>query len=241
MPSSRKASLFSLEGREKRALLEWSQRFGLNLTEFHILRLNFFLCELNEWNEKINLTGPSSETRIFRELLLDSLIPCPFLPEEGALLDVGSGAGFPAIPIKICKPRLRVHLLEPNRRKCSFLKQVIRVTGLNDIDVLRARIEQGEGLLLPGGYQVITARAFMPMAQMLARCGPHLAEGGLIVLFVGKNAEELLADCRETLEAQACRVLRVIPYTLPGKGSQRNVAFLIKDPRRRITFEASGG
>lgn len=141
---------------------------------------------------------------------------------------MGSGAGFPAIPLKICKPRLKVHLLEPNRKKCSFLKQVIRVTGLRDADVLRGRIEEGRAILPETGYQVVTSRAFMPLPQTVTHCAPYLVEGGLLIYFLGKDANETLQYCRETLEAQACRVFRIIPYTLPGKASRRHVLCLVR-------------
>lgn len=75
MPSSKRASSFDLEGREKAALLAWTRGFGLELTDSHVLLLTLFLSELKEWNAKMNLVGPSSEPEVIRELLLDSLIP----------------------------------------------------------------------------------------------------------------------------------------------------------------------
>jgi 16S rRNA (guanine527-N7)-methyltransferase len=208
--------------------VDWALHFGLHLSQTHLQRFDLFLSELKDWNAKINLVGPATEAGVVRELLLDSLIPCPHLPDSGALLDVGSGAGFPAVPIKICKPGLRVTLLEPNRKKCSFLRQVIRVAGLQGVEVVRGRIEEGGRLFHERGFQVITGRAFLPMAEMLTRCAPYLAEGGLMVLFLGRKAGDVVASCGERLEAAGLRVFKELPYVLPLKGSERRVLILIK-------------
>ncbi|MCD6296131.1 MAG: class I SAM-dependent methyltransferase, partial [Deltaproteobacteria bacterium] len=86
--------------------------YGATLTTPQIDLINIYLHELWEWNKKINLTGLTSRERILRELLIDSLIPSPYLPEKGNPLDVGSGAGFPANPLKNLSPGIKMHLME---------------------------------------------------------------------------------------------------------------------------------
>ncbi len=89
-------------------------RFGIELSWDQTHKVGIFLDELEEWSKKFNLTGLSSRQSIINELLIDSMMPAPFIPDKGNLLDIGSGAGFPAIPIKICKPGLQCQLMEPN-------------------------------------------------------------------------------------------------------------------------------
>ena len=144
---------------EKQKLRSWAADMGIALSPSRIDLFGLYLSELFEWNKRINLAGLSSRKRIIKELLLDSIIPLSFLPEEGRFLDIGSGAGFPAIPIKICRPRIKAHLLEPNSKKVSFLKQIVRLTKLCEIEIIRGRIERDGNLLHPDGYHIISSRA----------------------------------------------------------------------------------
>jgi len=203
--------------------------FGVELSPHQINLLNIFLDELWEWNKKINLTGLPSREKIINDLLLDSMIPSTLLPDHGILLDVGSGAGFPGIPLIICKPKLSAHLLEPNSKKASFLKQVIRLTKLRQIDVIRGRIEKSASHLHPEGYHIITARALAHLSQVLKWCAPHLLPGGLIVSFQGSRFEDVLEESSEAIEQHRLFLHKTIPYSLPGKDSQRNILIFIKD------------
>jgi 16S rRNA (guanine527-N7)-methyltransferase len=220
-----------LEPHEERQLRSWAQGFDLHLSHSQAQAIGLFLDELLLWSRKMNLTGLSSREGIMRELLLDSLIPCPHLPAEGRLLDVGTGAGFPGLAIKICKPELEVDLVEANAKKASFLRQVIRITKLTGVKVIRERIERGGDLLNPEGYGIITARALASLGQTLTWCVPFLEPGGLMVTFSGAQAEAALAGNAEIIERQGLRLHKSIPYRLPGKEAQRHV----------IIFKKTGG
>jgi 16S rRNA (guanine527-N7)-methyltransferase len=202
--------------------------YGVTLTTPQIDLINLYLHELREWNKKINLTGLTSRQRILAELLIDSLVPSPYLPEEGNLLDVGSGAGFPAIPLKICKPRLKIHLMEINSKKVSFLKQVIRITNLDDIETIRGRIEKDGALLRSEGYDIITARALADLPRTLSWCAPHLKTGGLIFRFQGSQLEKALTEGSDVIHAHGLVLYKTVPYRLPGKDSKRHLLIFRK-------------
>ena len=157
------------------------------------------------------------------DLFLDSLIPAPFLAEGGRLLDVGSGAGFPGVPLKIYKPNLVAHLLEANTKKVSFLKQIVRLLRLNEIAVIKGRIERGGDNLHSDGYHLITARAVARLGQTIAWCAPFLSPGGLLVSFLGGRAEDALRENRQIIEEHWVVLHKVIPYLLPGKQSERKI------------------
>ena len=201
-------------------------RFGIGLSWDQIYKLGIFLDELEEWNKKLNLTGLCSRQSIINELLIDSMMPAPFMPDDGTLLDIGSGAGFPAIPIKICKPGLKCQLMEPNSKKISFLKQIIRLAELEKIDVIKGRIEKEEGLLHPEGYDVITSRGLAPLPQFLTWGAPHLAPGGLIVAFLGSQSEEALKKSADVMRKHHLFLFKSTSYSLSGKSSERNLLIL---------------
>ena len=199
---------------------------GIRLDRDQWVQLGVFLNELGLWNQKINLTGISSRRRIMEELLFDSILPTPFLPDEHTLLDIGSGAGFPAVPIKICKPRLKCQLIEPNKKKVRFLRQVIRLARLRDIRVIEGRMEQVGDALIPREYDVVTSRAFLPLPALLPLCAAHVAPGGCMATFLGNRADALVQETAEVMERHALVPFKRIAYPLPGKGTKREILIL---------------
>ena len=219
---------------ELQLLRHKARDFGIELSSYQLNLFRIYLTELDHWNQRINLTGLKSIKRMVIELFLDSLIPAPFLPDTGEMLDVGSGAGFPGIPLKIYIPHLETYLLETNSKKVSFLKQVIRLLGLKGIHVLKGRIERGRDTLHPGGYHLITARALAGLHQTIEWCSPFLHPGGLLVSFLGSHAEDDLNACQQVMKENRILIHRKIPYVLPGKRSKRKTVIFQKKrtPRR---------
>ncbi len=208
---------------EKQLLLACANELGILLSAVQLDLIGIYLDELWQWNKKVNLTGLSSRERIIRELLVDSLLPSPFLPEEGRLLDVGSGAGFPGIPLKIHKSGIKVHLMEANSKKASFLRHVIRITKLPGIGVIRGRVERDGKDLHPDGYQVVTARAFSPLPECISSCAPFLCPEGLLVNFQGSRSDKTIAESAEVIRAHGLILHRSVPYNLPGTNSPRRL------------------
>lgn len=218
-----------MEKNEIHLLRSWAGDFGLKLREDHIRAFSVFLSELEFWGKKINLTGLSSRERIVKELLLDSIIPASFLPDMGDLLDVGSGAGFPSIPLKILKPTLRFYLVEARSKRVAFLKEVIRKIPLSDVSVFRGRMEASGELLSVEGYDTITARALAPLKETLTRCVPYLRTGGVMVTFLGTQAQEEVKRSSMEIEKYGLTILKSLPYKLPDKKDSRTICFFKKN------------
>ena len=217
---------------ELRLLEAESKKYGIDLSEYQLGLFQIYLNELWAWNQQTNLIGVSSRKRIVFELFLDSLIPAPFLAKSETLLDVGTGAGFPGIPLKIYKPHLVVHLLDAKYKKGSFLKQAVRLLGLNETTVITERVEEAEDSVLPHGYHIITARALSPFGQALTWCAPKLAPGGFFVSYLGGRAEAELREYEEIIDEHNLVLHKDISYVLPGMDSKRMVViFKNKDER----------
>jgi len=217
-----------LDEKEEKLLSEKAIDFGVELSQNHLDLFSIYMDELLEWNRRINLIGLSERERIISELLLDSLIPTPFIPERGRMLDVGSGAGFPGIVIKICLPQLKTTLMEANSKKTSFLKQVIRLLKLRDVDVVKGRIEMNGNKLRSQGYHIITARALASLDQIITWCSPFLFHRGLLIGFLGGRAEKELKKSNSLMEGNSLVIDKLIPYSLPGMRSGRTLAILKK-------------
>jgi 16S rRNA (guanine527-N7)-methyltransferase len=207
--------------RETRDLRDKAVDYGIELSEERLNLFQIYLDELWDWNQRINLTGVRTRERMVFELFLDSLIPAPFVPERGRMLDVGSGAGFPGLPLKIYRPQMEAHLLEASSKKVSFLRHLIRLLRLEQTEVLKGRIERDGDILHPEGYDLITARALAPLGRTIGWCAPFLSSGGLLVGFSGERVEADLGKSAQVMEKRSLVVHQLIPYLLPGKGSKR--------------------
>lgn len=144
---------------------------------------------LLKWNQKINLTSIRKPEEIATRHFEESLFLTKLLPEpDGLLVDVGSGAGFPGLPLKIVWPGVETVLLEPNHKKATFLKEVIRSCGFRGIEVRAERLEAAVRGDLAGRGALTTMRAVAPTAAVLTNLARLLAPAGRVALFVGEAA-----------------------------------------------------
>jgi 16S rRNA (guanine527-N7)-methyltransferase len=183
---------------------------------------------LEFWNRKFNLTGLEDRSRMVIELFLDSLLPSPHLPAEGNLIDVGSGAGFPGLPLKIHCPLRNTFLLEPNSKKVSFLRHVIRLVGLSGVETIKSRVEH---IPKEARYDMVTVRALAKSDKTLEWCAPLVNPGGILVLYLGVRAEEDLKKSERSVADHHLRMTKKLSYALPGKGSERHTVIFQKERR----------
>lgn len=175
-----------------------------------------YLRELQTWNRKTNLTAITGDEEIAVKHFLDSLAATLALepPVQGRLLDVGSGAGFPGLPLKLLHPQLRVTLLEPSQKKTAFLRHLIGKLNLRDATVLAKRVENlKRDAALPEAFRWIVTRA-VKVSELLPAFLPLLEANGRIILC---RAETLGSETR----LDGLQIQEEIAYTLPrGYGSR---------------------
>lgn len=198
-------------------------RLALSERQFQQLAMHFAL--LCRWNEKINLTSIRQPDEIARRhfeesLFLATLIP----PPSGLLVDVGSGAGFPGLPLKIAWPAVETVLLEPNNKKATFLKEVIRQCGLEGIEVRAERLEEAVKGDLAGRSALVTLRALALTGQLLAALEELLAPSGQLALFLGSSEASVVAARWATPGTPSPPVTWQAPVPLPG--SERRVILI---------------
>jgi 16S rRNA (guanine527-N7)-methyltransferase len=214
---------------EMTLMAEKAAALGIPLSSPQIHLFQVYLAELWEWNKRFNLTGLKTRERIVIELFLDSLIPAPFLPDGGTMLDAGSGAGFPGVPLKIIHPRAEACLLESSAKKTTFLKHVVRSLQLKGILVIQGRIEAPGEWVQHEKFQVITARALADLRKVILWCSPLLQMGGFLVTFLGADGERAVELNQEVLSREGLRVDKHLSYVLPGKESMRHTFIFKKE------------
>jgi 16S rRNA (guanine527-N7)-methyltransferase len=150
-----------------------------------------FAALLREHGLRRGLIGPREVDRIWDRHLLNSAVLTELLPQESRVLDVGSGAGLPGIPLSIARPDLRLTLLEPMARRVTWLQEVITELALT-VEVVRGRAEEGPVRERLSGQDVVTARAVAPLERLAKWCLPLLRPGGRLLAMKGETAAEEL-------------------------------------------------
>ncbi|RJP95178.1 MAG: 16S rRNA (guanine(527)-N(7))-methyltransferase RsmG [Desulfobacteraceae bacterium] len=196
--------------------------------------LALYATELLAWNEKTNLTSITEASEVAEKHMLDSLIPGKYIQSELSgseisLLDIGSGGGFPGIPLKIFLPHLHVTMIDSVRKKVNFLKYVIRTLNLNGIDAIHTRVEDLAGQKdFAGQFDVVISRAFTSLERFLALAIPFIKPDGMIIAMKGKDAQtELDKMISQKIGPERYQInnhqiaVHMEYYTLPTSGSAR--------------------
>jgi 16S rRNA (guanine527-N7)-methyltransferase len=203
---------------------ETSREIGVRLSAPQAELFWLYLQQLLEWNRTFPLTSVTDPADIVIKHFVDSLTPLPYLEASTNLLDIGSGAGFPGIPLKIAAPDLHLSLVDANRKKISFLKQVVRTLELREVAVRHGRIEDLPPPEEP--YTTIISRAFRKLEPLLEMVSPILAPGCTLIAMLGPTTQK---DHRRFLELASARRLqlsRLVPLELPrGRGGRTLVFF----------------
>lgn len=219
---------FSMEAENKDLLVEGAKTFGIYLGGKTIEAFELYLKELLKWNQKINLTAIRSEKGIVLKHFLDSLSVHPYLPKQPSILDIGSGAGFPGIPLKIIQPTLEMTLIDSVRKKVDFQKHIIRTLGLKGIEAIHGRV-QDKGILksLGGRFDITLSRAFSDLRTLLILSFPFLKEGGTVIAMKSEvdNKELKLLN---KIERTPYQLPKTIPLILPFSSFKRAILLFEK-------------
>ena len=216
--------------KDRQLLKEGAREFGVELSEKQLYLFALFLEGLWAWNRRMNLTGISEKREMIIKLLLDPLIALPYLSSSGKVLDIGSGAGIPGLPLKIARPEFEVHLLESKAKKVSFLKDMIRKLGIKGIEVYKGRAEKMVYLpKLSHSYDIVTARALAPLKKTIAICSPYLEPGGLLATFKGSRVDQEIEDSEKLMDELNLKISKKVPYSLPEIKGKRYLLLLKKE------------
>ena len=202
-----------------------ADELAIPLTIEQVNSIFIYLTELKKWNEKINLTAIKDERDIIIKHVLDSLSYSKgFVPSTGLrLLDMGSGAGFPALPIKIAFPELPVSMVDSVKKKASFLRHIVRTLKLTSTEVFDVRTQELPAALL-STFDIVTARALADMKAAITAGVPFLKPGGMMVL--SRGPEELITQPEMTRAGVVME--KRMELTLPHSDYKRSIWVFMK-------------
>ena len=215
--------------RAKELLTRGVEQLGLQLSAAELGKFYALAAELKKWGKKINLTAIREDEEIVVKHFLDSLTLLKGIGRHGRLLDVGSGAGFPALPVKIVCHDLHVVTVDAVEKKVIFQRHAARTLGLHGYEALHAR---GEELAAKhaGEFSIIVSRAFSDIPTFARMALPLLKENGRIVAMKGRGGKEEADAARAPLADLGLSVTDVIEFKLPISGDQRALVIIERTP-----------
>lgn len=221
------------------ALQEGCAILGIALSTRQLAQFQRYYEELVLWNAKFNLTAITAYYDVQVKHFLDCLAALPVIAEEVGeqlplttprhLLDVGTGAGFPGLPLQLAAPRLKLTLMDGTGKKVQFLQTVTEVLGLQGVEVVQGRAEEmGRRNDHRGQYDLVTARAVAPLATLAEYILPFVRRGGLAVVYKGPSASQEFIDARKAIDLLGGETVRLAPVEVPLLKEQRFILLIKK-------------
>lgn len=201
---------------------------NFNLSSRQEQQFKTYFKELVRVNEYVNLTRITDEDEVYLKHFYDSITPLLLVPEvftEGAsLCDVGAGAGFPSLPIKILRPDLEVTIVDSLGKRLTFLKDLMEKLDITGVNLVHGRAEDvGQNPEYREHFDLVTARAVARMSVLSEYCLPLAKVGGKFVALKGPKAESELDDAKKALATLGGKTALVKEFTLPGSSEERTI------------------
>lgn len=204
---------------------------GIPLNDYQLNQFHIYYRTLVEWNEKMNLTAITSEEDVYLKHFYDSITAAFHYDFSHTIhvCDVGAGAGFPSIPIKICFPAINVTIVDSLKKRITFLEHLSSELGLTDINVYHDRAEVfGKNPSFREQFDVVIARAVARMAVLSELCLPLAKVGGKMIAMKGSNFHNEMKQADQAIEKLGGEIHSINTFYLPEENSERNIAIIQK-------------
>lgn len=209
----------------KDILLEQAKLSDIELTDEQIDKLVRYFELLIEWNEKMNLTALTEPHDVALKHFCDSILLLKYaeIPKNSSLIDVGTGAGFPSLPIKIVRPDIKLCLLDSLNKRLVFLSEVVKELWLENVKIVHSRAEDGARKAeLREKFDFATSRAVAQLNVLSEYCLPYVKVGGAFLSMKGKYSEEEIASAKSGIKLLGGKTEKVNTYNL-ADGSERTI------------------
>ena len=213
----------------------------LDLTAGQVEKFKLYAQELLLWNKKVNLTAIKNEDDVAVKHFLDSLLPLKIFPVSGqSIIDIGAGAGFPGIPIKIARPNTSLILVESVGKKVEFLNHIIKTLGLSDSLVVWGRAEDVVKENRER-FDIAISRAVAPLNVLCELCLPFVKIGGVMIALKSENVKEEIYSSENALKQLGGRLKEVHKVQLPTTDIIRSIVVIDKISATPESFPRRAG
>lgn len=215
----------------QRYFVEQLSRHQIQLNEQQLHQFQLYYEELVTWNEKMNLTAITEREQVYMKHFYDSLSIAFFFSFSSlkTVADIGSGAGFPSVPLKIVFPHLQVTIIDSLQKRIRFINHLAEQLQLSDVQAIHSRAEDaGRQPHLRDRFDVVTARAVARLNVLNELCLPFVKTGGVFIAMKGADTEEEIAEAQFSLAQLRATIKDTHPFVLPTDQSSRQLIIIEK-------------
>lgn len=208
---------------------DFSKEIGVQLKEKQIDQFYTYMELLLEWNEKINLTAITEPEEIIQKHFIDSITISKYIEDNKKMIDVGTGAGFPGIPLKIIREDIDILLLDSLNKRIHFLDEVIEKLKLSHIQTIHARVEEfGKNKNYRESFDIATSRAVANMSTLSEYLIPLVKVGGICIGMKGADVEEEVQQSKKAISILGGEFEKIEKFTLPKSDIGRSIILITK-------------
>ena len=226
----------------KQELEKYLNELKIELNENQINSFYKYMNLLIKWNEKINLTAITDPKEIIMKHFIDSLTINKYIEKDAKLIDIGTGAGFPGIPLKILRQDITVTLVDSLNKRINFLNEVIKEIGLEKIETIHSRAEEiGKNVKYREKYDMATSRAVANIATLSEYLIPLVKEKGKCIYMKGPDIEEELLNGKKAINVLGGEVIKKEEFSLPKSDIKRTIIIINKIKRTPNNYPRKAG
>ena len=207
-----------------------SKILGVRFSVEQIEQFYKYMNLLIEWNEKMNLTAITEPKEIILKHFIDSITILKYIDDNSKLVDVGTGAGFPGVPLSIMNPTLKITLVDSLNKRLIFLQEVVKELNLKNIEIVHARAEEfGQNKNYREKFDIATSRAVANLATLSEYLVPLVKIGGKIISMKASNAKEEINDAQKAIEVLGGKIEKIEEFDLPESDIGRTIIIIDKN------------
>lgn len=223
-------------------LKELAKEINIELSDEKVEQFYTYMKLLQEWNNKINLTAITEDNEIVLKHFIDSLTIQKYINEGSKVIDVGTGAGFPTIPVKICDESIKLTLLDSLNKRINFLKEVGNSLNLQDIEYVHGRTEDiAVKKEYREMYDVATARAVARLNVLAEYCIPYVKVGGVFICMKGSDSEGEINEAKNAIKVLGGKIEKVEELVLPQSDNKRTIIIIRKERNTPKNYPRKAG
>ena len=211
------------------SLKKYSNKVGIELTDEQVSSFYKYMGMLLDWNEKINLTAITEPNEVIMKHFVDSITINKYVDKNASVIDVGTGAGFPGIPLSIIRSDSKVTLMDSLNKRIKFLDEVINENNLINVQTIHSRAEElGNNTKYREQFDIATSRAVASLNVLLEYLLPFVKVGGYCICMKGANVEDEIKDAKKALEVLNGEIVDIESFNLPDTDYSRNIVIVKK-------------
>lgn len=210
-------------------LIEKAKKVNIEIDNKKEEQFYNYMKLLLEWNEKINLTAITEQNDIILKHFIDSITINKYIEQSNSIIDIGTGAGFPGIPLKIMNQNKKITLVDSLNKRINFLNEVCKEISLENIQCIHARAEElASDLEYRQNYETVVSRAVARLNVLIEYMLPFVKKGGLCICMKGPNIDGELEEAKNAIKVLGGKIKSVESFFLPDSDIERNVIIIEK-------------